>query len=140
MNWTVSLEAAADESVREAILKPLLAHMDSNVGDGGRTPLVITVRDESGEIAGGLWGNTWHNFLFVELLAMGAAKGEGIGRRVMQLAEEEARRRGCAGIWLDTFTFQAPWFYPKLGFTEFGRITGYPPGHDRIFLMKRLDS
>jgi len=28
---------------------------------------------------------------------------------------------------------------PKFGFVECGRITGYPPGHDRIFFVKRFD-
>jgi ribosomal protein S18 acetylase RimI-like enzyme len=56
----------------------------------------------------------------------------------MRLAEAEARRRGLLGIWLDTWTFQAPDFYPKLGFVECGRITEYPPGHDRIFFVKRF--
>jgi ribosomal protein S18 acetylase RimI-like enzyme len=57
----------------------------------------------------------------------------------MHAAEAEARRRGLTGIWLDTWTFQAPGFYRKLGFAEVGRIPNYPPGHDRIFFMKRLD-
>jgi ribosomal protein S18 acetylase RimI-like enzyme len=76
--------------------------------------------------------------LLVELLALGPARGEGLGRRVMALAEEEARRRGLSGIWLDTWTFQAPGFYVRLGFTECGRIPDYPPGHDRVFYVKRF--
>ena len=56
----------------------------------------------------------------------------------MNIAEAEARRRGLVGVWLDTFTFQAPGFYQRLGFVECGRITGYPPGHDRIFYVKRF--
>ncbi len=35
---------------------------------------------------------------------------------------------------------QALGFYLKLGFTECGRITGYPPGHDRVFFVKRFDT
>ena len=47
---------------------------------------------------------------------LGPARGLGLGRKVMAMAEAEARSRGLAGIWLDTWTFQAPGFYPKLGF------------------------
>ena len=47
-------------------------------------------------------------------------------------------RRGCAGVRLDTTSFQAPDFYKRHGYTEFGRIDGYPPGHARIWLMKRF--
>jgi hypothetical protein len=38
---------------------------------------------------------------------------------------------------VDTFSFQAPEFYRKLGFREFGRID-YPPEHQRIFFQKQL--
>jgi ribosomal protein S18 acetylase RimI-like enzyme len=100
--------------------------------------LAITVRDASGGIVGGLWGRTGYGFLFIELLAAGPAAGTGMGTRLMAQAEAEARRRGLAGMWLDTWTFQAPGFYRKLGFAEIGRIPNYPPGHDRIFFMKRL--
>ena len=138
MTWSVVLEADPDDAMREAILRALVAHNTTAFRDSGFSTLVITVRDDSGTIAGGLWGSIWHDFLFVQFLAMGEAKGGGIGRRVMRLAEEEARRRGCTGIWLDTFSWQAPWFYPRLGFAEFGRIRNYVADQDRIFLVKRL--
>ncbi len=139
MSWTVTLEQDPGPAQRDAVAHALIEHNVSAVGTGGYTPFAVTVRGGDGTVVGGLWGSIWHGFLFVEMLAMGPARNEGLGRRVMQVAEDEARRRGCTGIWLDTFTFQAPWFYPKLGFTEFGRIAGYPPGHDRIFLVKRLE-
>jgi hypothetical protein len=56
----------------------------------------------------------------------------------MHAAEAEAVRRRCIGIWLDTFTFQAPSFYQRLGFAVFGTIPAYPPGHSRHFMLKRL--
>ena len=136
--WSTTLEPAPDEAIHEAVAQALVADNTAAVGDGGRAPLAVTVRDPAGDIVGGLWGYTWHGVLHVQMLALGEARGGGMGRQVMALAEAEARRRGCGAIWLDTFTFQAPWFYPKLGFEEFGRIAGYPPGHDRIFFLKRL--
>jgi ribosomal protein S18 acetylase RimI-like enzyme len=137
-DWAIALEAAPEPAMRDAIMKPLRAHNIAAAGESGSTPLVVTVRDAAGEITGGLWGYTFYGYLFVELLAMGEARGQGAGTTVMQLAEAEAVRRGCVGIWLDTFTFQAPGFYQKLGFTEVGRIDDHPPGHARIFYVKRL--
>ncbi len=136
--WTVALELDAPEAVRQAITVPLVAHNTASVGEGGFRRLAVTVRGEDGAVAGGLYGYLWHGYLFVELLALGAARGAGLARQVMALAEAEARRHGCVGIWLDTFTWQAPGLYAKLGFVEFGRIADYPPGHDRIFLRKSL--
>lgn len=138
-DWTLTLEAEPTLQMREAVLAPLIAHNVAQAGGPGFAPLAVTVRGPDGAIVGGLYGYILYEYLFVELLALGPARGEGLGRQVMALAEDEARRRGCLGIWLDTFTFQAPGFYAKLGFEEFGRITSYPPGHDRLYLLKRLD-
>jgi ribosomal protein S18 acetylase RimI-like enzyme len=56
----------------------------------------------------------------------------------MAMAEDLARERGCVGVWLDTFDFQAPEFYRKHGYEQFGRLDDYPPGHQRLFFQKRL--
>jgi len=63
-------------------------------------------------------------------------RGAGLGRRLIKQAEEEAVRRGCRGVWLDTFSWQARGFYEKLGYSVFGTIDDYPPGHQRFFLKK----
>ena len=138
--WTITLETDPDVSLRAKILAPLVEHNERAAGPGQWGPLAVTVRDRDGEVVGGLWGWSGYGFLFVELLAAGPARGMGTGRKLMELAEVEAKRRGLNGIWLDTWTFQAPGFYQKLGFEEYGRITEYPAGHDRIFYVKRLTS
>ncbi|WP_244479775.1 GNAT family N-acetyltransferase [Methylobacterium sp. Leaf94] len=138
-DWTIRLEAELDPGMRTAILAPLVAYNEAQVPGGDWGLLALTVRDADGAIVGGLWGRHGYGMLFVELLALGPARGQGLGRRLMRQAEAEARRRGLSGIWLDTWTFQAPGFYARLGFTECGRITDYPPGHDRIFFVKRFD-
>lgn len=137
-NWTIRLEPTPSPEIREQILAPLVRHNEAAAGPGQWRQCAITVRDENDAIVGGLQARIGYGFMFVELLALGPAKGQGIGRRVMELAEAEARAAGLDGIWLDTWTFQAPGFYEKLGFVECGRIPDYPPGHSRIFYVKRL--
>lgn len=136
--WSLSLETTPDPAVRDAILAPLQAFNAAAGGPTDRWTLAVTVRGPSGTVVGGLWARTSWGMMFIELLALGPARGQGLGRRVMQLAEAEARRRGVVAIYLDTFTFQAPGFYRKLGFEEFGRVPGAPPGHGRVFFVKRL--
>lgn len=102
-------------------------------------PLWIFARDAAGKVQGGLIGQTYWSWCSVNILAVAEAyRGQGIGSRLIARAEEIARARGCIGIQLDTVSFQAPEFYRKLGFTEFGRVEDFPPGHTRIWLMKRL--
>jgi GNAT superfamily N-acetyltransferase len=58
----------------------------------------------------------------------------------MQQAEQEAMRRGCREMWVDTYAFQARSFFEKLGFTVFGRLDGPALIFPRFFLKKRLDA
>ncbi len=89
---------------------------------------------------GGLTARITQRWLFLHLLAVAPeARGTGTGTALMRAIEDEARARDLIGIWLDTYSFQAPGFYAKLGYVEVGRIPDYPPGHARIFLAKRLD-
>lgn len=61
----------------------------------------------------------------------------GIGSRLIAAAERHAVEFGCHSAWVDTFSFQAPNFYPRFGYREFARLD-YPPEHQRIFLQKQL--
>ncbi|WP_411387065.1 GNAT family N-acetyltransferase [Pseudomonas sp. MPB03] len=124
---------------RQAILAPLRAYNTAKTG--GTVPELVAwlVRDEQGEIVGGLYGRVFFSWLYIELLVVPEqARGQGTGSTLMQLAEELAREKNCVGIWLDTFDFQAPAFYRKHGFTEIGQIDDYPPGHQHFFFQKRL--
>ena len=136
--WTLALELDPAAGVRDAVLAPLIAHNQEQAGELGFAPLAVTVRGADGAVVGGLYGYVLYRYLFVELLALGPARGRGLGRQVMALAEAEAPRRRCIGNRLAPITLKPPGFYAKLGFEEFGRITDYPPGHDRLYLLKRL--
>ncbi|MEH3157858.1 MAG: GNAT family N-acetyltransferase [Sphingomonas taxi] len=136
----IEVVAAPGETEREAILAPLVAHNDAMAGPTERHPVAIVIRDEAGAIVGGLWGMTSYRWLFVQYLALPTAlRGQGRGSALMMAAEAEAKRHGCIGVWLDTFSFQARGFYERLGYRAFGQIDDYPPGETRFFLSKRID-
>ncbi len=125
---------------REAILTPLRAYNATQAGLSNAQPLALLVRDDNGEILGGLYGRFFYQWLFIELLSVPEqARGQGMGSTLMQMAEDLAREKECMGIWLDTFDFQAPEFYKRLGYSELGQIADYPPGHKRFFFQKRLN-
>lgn len=134
------LTDAGDPAAREAILRGLSRFNDERGGKPDFRPLAVLLRaGKEGDIVGGLWGRTAWRWLFVELLFVPEAqRGAGIGRELMRRAEAEAVERGCLGAWLDTFSFQARGFYERLGFSIFGRIDDYPPGHSRFFMRKSL--
>ena len=134
----VEVTAAPSASDREAVLSGLLTFIRIEAGVVG-TPLAVLVRDEAGAVVGGLTGRTSAAWPFVELLWLPEAlRGTGLGTCLIAEAEAEAMRRGCLGAHLDTFDFQAPGFYRKLGYEMFGSIEDHPPGHMRFWMRKRF--
>jgi ribosomal protein S18 acetylase RimI-like enzyme len=101
--------------------------------------LCVFARDDSGAIIGGICGRTSWNYLEVLFLWVDETqRGAGLASSLMAAAETEARKRGCGHAQVDTFSFQAPGFYQKLGYREFGRLEGYPDGRQRHYLHKSL--
>ncbi|MGX9964179.1 GNAT family N-acetyltransferase [Roseomonas sp. F4] len=137
---TITETAAEDDPATAVIVAGLSAHAEAAAGPPGHAPFNLVVRlAGQSEPVGGLTGYLLFGWLFIQFFHLPESlRGQGLGRALMQRAEDAARARGCAGIWLDTFSFQAKPFYEALGYTEFGRIDGYPPGHSRHYLMKRL--
>ena len=65
-------------------------------------------------------------------------RGQGHGRALLEAAETEATRRGCGGVFLDSYSFQAPGFYARLGYETFAVLEDFPRAHRRHFLRKAL--
>ncbi|WP_143660747.1 GNAT family N-acetyltransferase, partial [Streptomyces fradiae] len=88
---------------------------------------------------GGLTAWTWGGLLGVEMLWVREdSRRGGWGGRLLEAAEEEARRRGCDRACVSSFTFQAPDFYRRHGYVETGRTPGIPGGAEDVHLFKRL--
>jgi GNAT superfamily N-acetyltransferase len=97
------------------------------------------VRDADGKILGGLLGETYWGWLHVNILWLGdTLRHQGYGTRLIQMAEQEALKRGCENAFLDTMDFQALDFYLKLGYSVWSQQDDIPKGHRRYFLKKSL--
>jgi ribosomal protein S18 acetylase RimI-like enzyme len=126
-------------AVASRVRNGLISYNASKVGAPRYTRLVLSARDGKGRIVGGLAGELYWNALYVELLWLEeGARTLGLGRRLMAEAEKRARRARKELIYLNSYSFQAPGFYRKLGFREIGRIPNYPRGATRFFLVKNL--
>jgi GNAT superfamily N-acetyltransferase len=104
------------------------------------SPHWLIGRNDAGAVSAGCRFVFEMDWVFVSWLWVAEAhRRDGEGTRLMRAVEGEARERGLRGAYLDTFSFQAPKFYAKLGYREFGRISDFPLGFDRIWLMKRFE-
>ena len=136
---TYAVTGASRNSARRVILKGLIAYNAEHVANNRWKTFAVVANDARGRVLGGLSGYIGWSWMFIELFWLPQAlRRRGHGRKLMQLAEEEARRRGCVGMLVDTVDFQAPGFYPKLGFRVYTLIEDYPPGHRRFYMMKRF--
>jgi GNAT superfamily N-acetyltransferase len=122
-----------------AIQRGLHAYNQEMGGPYDRDPVTVLARDAEGTVRGGLLGLTYWNWLFIDWLWLAPEmRGQGLGGQLLARAEAIARRRGCTDAYTDTFDFQAPGFWLRNGYVEFGRLDGMPQGHARIWFRKTL--
>ena len=115
---------------------------DFNARQTGRNdfePLHLVIRNGQGELIAGIKGLTGWDWLYVQNLWVHEdLRHQGLGSRLLREAEKRAAKQGCRGSCLSSFSFQAPDFYRRHGYTVFGDIDEYPPGHTLQFLEKQL--
>jgi GNAT superfamily N-acetyltransferase len=141
MSMPLIVTTDAPDAADLAIIADGLDQFNIDVsGIADRRALAVLIKDpETRQTIGGATGRTSLGLLFIDIFFVPEAlRGMGIGSQILQMAEAEGRRRGCRAAVLYTISFQAPEFYKKHGWREFGAIPCDPPGTSRVFLTKDL--
>jgi GNAT superfamily N-acetyltransferase len=135
----ITLTDSPDPRLEDVLSDGLAAHNAEKARLRDWRPLAVQVHDpDSGALAGGILGRTSMGLFFLDLFYLPKSlRGRGMGSRALQMAEQEALLRGCTAATLVTVNFQAPEFYARHGWEEFGRIATLP-GVERIFMRKTL--
>jgi GNAT superfamily N-acetyltransferase len=140
-NLTVVFDPYAPADLRNIVQTIVDNHNVESTRQAEWYPVAFFLRDEHGEVLGGLLGDIWAAWLHVRTLAVAAsAQGHGFGRELMKRAELYVVVRGCTDAFLDTFSFQARPFYEKLGYRVFGMLEKHPAGREHYFMTKQLNS
>jgi GNAT superfamily N-acetyltransferase len=129
-----------DTAARDLILALLGADNSRKTGRQERSDFAVLLRDPATrEVVGGLWAMDDFGWAFITYLFVPPElRGQRIGEKLIEEAEAIARARGMIGLWVNTFDFQAPQFYQKLGYSVFGELEGGDGAAGQIFLHKRL--
>jgi GNAT superfamily N-acetyltransferase len=135
----IKVTDALDPADIAVIADGLAAYNESQTGYRDNRPLAVFVRDAAGKVVGGLYGRTSWGLVYVDRFFLPEGlRRDRIGSRVLAMAEEEGRRRGCTRIALTTLSVQAPGFYKKQGYDVAAAIECDPPGLTRYYMTKRL--
>jgi ribosomal protein S18 acetylase RimI-like enzyme len=137
--YHITRETSQLEELSKQILAQVLAYNASQVGPLNESRYVLTVRSDAGELIGGLVGVQFWNGMFIDLLWVAEeVRRRGLGTQLMKQAEADLIERGGEIIFLSTWSFQAPAFYERLGYSAFGKLEGMPRGSTRTWFFKRL--
>ncbi|TWT02478.1 GNAT family N-acetyltransferase [Planomicrobium sp. CPCC 101079] len=127
---------------REFIRSKVIEHNMASLSDAIKSPseqVSFIARNDDGDIIGGVTGTSFWQHMHIDFLWVDAAeRGQGIARQLMEQIEAYARSISCRLMIVETFSFQAPGLYKKLGFNEFGIIEDHPAGHSFHYFEKRL--
>ena len=137
---TITLTDAPKHDESAAVTDGLRAYNEVQAGYSDSRALALLVSDpETKKVVGGLLGRTSLGLLRVERFFLPEdLRRSRLGSRILAMAEEEGRRRGCTRAVLSTVHFQAPGFYLKQGWDVAARIECAPPGHTRFYMTKKL--
>jgi len=105
----------------------------------GPRPVAYFLRDEHGQIVGGVQGSLWGRSVHIDALWVDEnQRGQGHGGKLMKSIEDYAQTHKHPLVYLETASFQALPFYEGLGYEVFGELPEITPGHTLFFLMKEL--
>jgi GNAT superfamily N-acetyltransferase len=122
-----------DGAIQNKLLQLLIGENTRKAGVAQIDRSIICIKDpESGEVQGGIWTEILFDWMYIEILFVPEElRGRGIGAWLVKQIEDIAVAKGCVGVWLETFAFQAPEFYLKQGYEEFAHLDDYPRGSKR---------
>ncbi len=84
-----------DKSVFNELVSSLRQYNTEALGDEKTKPLSVIIRDDDKNLIGGVSGRTIYKHFLVEVLwVKGSCRNKGTGRKLMELAESEAKKEG----------------------------------------------
>ena len=97
------------------------------------------VAEEDGVVLGGVNAFRLGDLVMLDRLWVEESqRGKGIGRSLLSAVENEGKLGGAKRVELNTFGFQAPGFYEKMGYRLFGALEPAVGKWGHYFYVKEL--
>ena len=112
---------------------------DEKVGSDNHVLLNIVEYDENKNVIAGILAGTYWGWMHIDILWVDEKyRKHGLGSKLLEAAESEAKKRNCHSVHVDTMSWQAPEFYKKLGYKVIGELNDIPAGNKKYHLIKAL--
>ena len=110
-----------------------------HVGPDNHVLLNIVEYDENQNVIAGILGGTYWGWLHIDILWVDENfRSKKIGSRLLIAAENEAKKRGCHSVHVDTMSWQAPEFYKKHGYELISELDNIPNGYKKFHFVKEF--
>ena len=114
---------------------------DQKVGPDNHVLLNIVEYDENKNVIAGILGETYWGWCHIDILWVDEKyRMQGLGSKLLEAAESEAKKRGCHSVHVDTMSWQAPAFYKKHGYKIISELDDIPAGNKKYHLIKNLEA
>lgn len=138
--YSLTITGEKDEDFRKYIARRLRmdgAGVEAMTEQPNAIPLDISLDDSEGDVVAGIAAMTCKHTLYIEMLWVHRSlRGQGIGRRLIQKAEDIAIQRGCTRARVSAVHGVS--FYEYAGYTVCGKLQQFPQGFTIMSLVKEL--
>ncbi|OGV93784.1 hypothetical protein A3B57_03905 [Microgenomates group bacterium RIFCSPLOWO2_01_FULL_47_10] len=134
----ISQNSEPDPADKQIMVDGMLAYHASQGHPRQINTYSIIMKDHDKTIGCVVVTFLWNGMEIQSLWVDETVRKQGYGRKLMAMAEEEAIKRGCGLAYTNTFTWQAPGFYQKIGYSEYGKLEDFPAGNTLFYFSKRL--
>lgn len=123
---------------KKVMVEGMLAHHASQGHPRVTEVYTIILRGEKNEVLGMAMASfRWKGMRIDTLWVDKSVRNQDWGTKLMQMIEDGGRKRGCTIAYTDTYSWQAPAFYEKIGYKLYGKLN-YPKGHYLSYYYKDL--
>ncbi len=136
---TETIQGEPNPQDKQIMVDGMLAHHARKGHPRKTDTFSILLKDNTGVLKGVVVASVLWNGLHIDTLWIDeTVRNQKWGSTLMSLAEKEGCLRGATIAYTDTFTWQAPDFYEKMGYSLYGKIDNFPEGNSLSYYWKKI--